>query len=202
MVILDWINPKTTIADLDTFLGSYLGSKYDGIIVSGNKATIMTTSDMTSEEDAFIRDWYNNLNGLPTSVFQTPFASKTISTPQGIKKLYKRIHGIQENVVVGENTIIYVISYDWVKITGIELINGDMGDTISLMILDTLTGTNTGEPNRLLNQFAFDLNVGEKYYLHSSEYDADLTKGLQVKIVYKSVSPKTIYINMVLNEVK
>ncbi len=127
-----------------------------------------------------------------------PFASKTM----GSKKLYKRVHGISNNLSLGDNTILFTVPYAWAKITGIELINGVAGDVISLYVLDSTTGTYSTIPNYSLNQFGFSVNVAPNFYEHKSEFDADLYLGMQLKIVYTSTASNTVGINIILNEMK
>ncbi len=126
------------------------------------------------------------------------FASKKI----GDKNLFKRGHGITKVCAIGENETIFVVNYAWAKITALEIINGSVGDTVSLFVLDSTVGTYTSISNYVLNQFAYNLNVAEKFYSKKSEYDADLYAGMQIKIVYNSVNEKTIGLNFDLNEVK
>lgn len=129
------------------------------------------------------------------------FASKEL--PELQKKLYKRVHGVQNIVSPGSNTIIYTIPYAWVKITGMEIIAGDNLDTISVEILDSTAGTYSTIPNYKLNQFAYNINIAKDYYEHKSEYDADLYLNMQIKITYTSISitNKTIGLNFIMNEV-
>jgi hypothetical protein len=131
-------------------------------------------------------------------VSQSPFASKTLGT----NKLYKRIHGIQRDVVVGTNTFLWSIPYPWVKITSVEIINGKALDTASLYILDSEAGTYSGVPNKVLNQFVYDVNMVEDFYENGSEYDADLYQGMQLKIVYNTLQDSRVGFNFKLNEVK
>lgn len=127
------------------------------------------------------------------------FAQKELPDIQ--KVLFKRVVGIQHSLSSGSNVITYSIPYNWVKITGLEIINGENLDTVSVEILDTPTGTVSSIPNYKLNQFAFNVNVSKDYYEHKSEYDADLYLNLQIKITYTSLSAKTIGVNFILNEV-
>jgi hypothetical protein len=132
-----------------------------------------------------------------------PFCSKKIIAQDGSEKsLFKRGHGIKPALAVGANEVLFSVPYNWIKITGIEVIGAETGDSISLFVLDTVSGSYSGEANKVLNQFAFDLNVAEKFYKKESEYDADLYLGMQFKVVYSSVTAKTAYINFDLNEVK
>lgn len=126
------------------------------------------------------------------------FAAKSI----GDKKLYKREHGKTFQVQAGSTDCIFTIPYPWVKITGIEIIGGEFGDTCDLMILDSASGTYSTIPNYKLNQFGFDVNVAPGEYEEANQYEADIYQGMQIKIVYKSISAKTIAVNYNLHEVK
>jgi len=141
------------------------------------------------------------INGNKTlSVQPNAFASKTLSNG---KSLYKRFTGISQVMSAGSNTFTWTQSaFPWVKFVGLEIINAEIGDTCDLYVLDTATGTYSGYANYTLNQFAFGANIAPNFYRHVSEYDADLYQNLQIKLVYNSVSAKTIYINFDMNEVK
>lgn len=155
-----------------------------------------TQTQNDSDKADFEANYKTNSN---RSISAPPaFASKLI----GSKRLYKRVHGVTISVQAGENAIVFVIPYNWCKITGIELINGSVSDRSSFYILDTSSGMLSGIPNAPLNQFGFDVNVAKDYYEHKSEFDADLYIAMQLKIVYNSVSSKVIGVNFILNEVK
>lgn len=139
-------------------------------------------------------------SGNKSLVNQTlPFASKQLANG---KKLYKREHGIQQTLSVGSNNIIFTVPYPWVKIIGIELVNGETLDTVDLYILDSIAGSYSGVPSYQLNQFGYSVNVAPSYYEEVCNYDADLYYGMQIKLIYNSISAKTIGINFNLNEVK
>jgi hypothetical protein len=133
---------------------------------------------------------------------QPAFAAKSFNTAQGIKKLYARVHGIQQALTSGANTIDFTIPYPWVKITGLMVFSGEALDTVDLSIYDTATGTYSGVPNYKLNQFGFAANISKDSFEWTSPYDADLYQGMIIKITYNSVSAKTIGINYILNECK
>jgi len=128
------------------------------------------------------------------------FASKTLVNG---KSLFKRFTGTSFTLTAGTNTCTWTqASFPWVKFLGIEVIGAELGDTCDLFVLDTATGTYSGYANHTLNQFAYNTNVAPGYYKHISEYDSDMYQDLQIKIVYNSVSAKTLYINFDMNEVK
>lgn len=128
-----------------------------------------------------------------------PFASKT----WGLKSLFKRITGQKFSLVVGSNNnLIYLATFPQIKFTGIEIVNGEIGDTVSLYVLDTATGTYSTFPNAVLNQFGYAVNVAERFSAHKSEFDADIYAGMQIKVVYTSMSVKTIGLNYIMNELK
>jgi len=141
----------------------------------------------------------NNYDNLGNQILrQSPFSAKTIEG----KKLYKRIHGIQQAVSIGANVINFSIPYPQVKMNGAEFVGGLTGDIVSLEIYDDASGTYSTIPNYKLNQFGFNVNVSKDYYIHKSEYDADLYYGMVIKVTYTTAINSTIGINFILNEVK
>lgn len=130
---------------------------------------------------------------------QPPFAAKVL--PNG-KKLYARTRGASFAVSTGVNTLDFDIPYPTCKITGLEIINGEVGDKVDLFILDDDLGTYSTVPNYVLNQFGFDTNIAKDFYNRESQYDADLYYNMCVSITYYSQSAKTVYINYLLHEVK
>lgn len=143
---------------------------------------------------------FKALANKPLSQSPQPFASKTLVNG---KALFKRLTGISFAVTAGSNNLTWTQSAcPLVKILGIEVINAEIGDICSFYILDSATGAYSGIANYPLNQFAFNVNIAPGYYRYASEYDSDLYQNLQIKFVYNSVSAKTIYINLDMNEVK
>jgi hypothetical protein len=207
MLRIDWSNPKITLKQFEEFLSPYLGENYDGLLLENNFVYVRTLNEQISpEQESHILDYVYSLITSPAKVdisSQAPFAAKTITLSDGtIKKLYKRITGIQQELVQGTNTILFTIPFPWCKITGIELINGENLDTACLYVLDDINGTYSSIPNYQLNQFSYSANASKDYYKLESEYDADLYYGMQLKITYNSISAKIIGINFLLNEVK
>lgn len=176
-----WQNDSKVLADI----GSGNGIINDGSV------------DITDVAKA-INYLIGNIVEISKQPNPSPFASKTVGT----KNIFKRVHGVQQAVNIGQNDVIYVIPYPWCKINGLEIINGESLDTVCLYVLDSSTGTYTTVPNYILNQFGFSVNVGKDLYIHKSEFDADLYLNMQLKIVYNSVSAKTVGFNFILNEVK
>jgi hypothetical protein len=127
-----------------------------------------------------------------------PFASKKI----GSKKLYKRVHGIKQNLQAGANTIEFTVPYDQAKIEGVEVINADALTVGDFEIYDTPDGTFSGTPNAKLNQFAFSTNIAKDYHSQRSRYDADLFLNMKLQIKLNSPSAKEVGVNFILNEVK
>jgi len=129
---------------------------------------------------------------------QPAFAAKTV----GGLKLYTRATGKTFAVDVGANALDFLIPYNAMKFNGIEITNGKIGEKVSLKVLDTPTGTITTVPNYLLNQFGFDLNLPDGFYVRESAYDADVIKDLQVRIEYNAVEARDVYVNYLIHEVK
>jgi hypothetical protein len=129
---------------------------------------------------------------------QPVFAAKKIGT----KKLYTRATGKTFNLTVGENVLDFTIPFNEVKFNGLEIDNAKVGESVSLKILDTATGTVTTVPNYVLNQFGYNLNLPNGFYRRISDYDADLFIGLQIRVIYNAIEARTIGLNYMLHELK
>ena len=133
-------------------------------------------------------------------IYHVPaFASKKL--PDG-KKLYKRVHGISESLSAGSNNVLFTVPYPHAKMLGTEIIGAEFGDYCDFCILDDTSGTCSGTPNQQLNQFGFGVQIAKDAHEEKSNYDADLYYGMQIKLVYNSVSAKDVGFNFDLNEVK
>ena len=171
-------------------------------IASGD--IIVSKIDNSSGHITNINDAIDYIKGnLPSLVKSSnqPFADKVL--PNG-KKLYTRVHGVSASVSGTPDNIDFVIPYDNCKLTGIEILNGLVGDTCNLKVLDTPTGTISGVANYMLNQFGFDVNVNKDFYKRESAYDADLRKDMKIRIEYESIAalPANVFVNFILHEVK
>jgi hypothetical protein len=120
----------------------------------------------------------------------SPYAPKFF----GDKRLFKRVHGQQVACVIGANTIDYTVPYEHIKMTAIEVVGSSALDTCDLQVVHPVAG--------VLNQFAFSISVAKDFYSHGSTFDADLYKGLIIRIIYNSVDAKTVGFNYVMDEVK
>jgi len=163
-----------------------------GDLAIGDGVTYKSTA---SEAVAFL------LGTLPAAVevnTQPAFASKKVGT----KKLYTRATGKSFALVVGSNTLDFLIPYNEMKFTGIEIDGGKIGERVNLKILDTATGTISGVPNYMLNQFGFDVNLPDGFYSRESQYDADLIKDLVIRIELTAVEARNIGVNYLIHELK
>lgn len=128
----------------------------------------------------------------------SPFASKKING----KRLFKRVHGIAQNCIVGENIFEFIVPYDQCKITGLEIVGAQNCDTADLEIYDSDVNPISGYAGIKLNQFGFSVNVCKDYYEHKSEYDADLYLGMKLEMHFFAQAAGLIGINFILNELK
>jgi len=177
-------------------------------IASGTAVVNDGTSDYVDLSAAIDFLKGNTISAVITSqpavtVAATPaFGSKTITVSGVTKKLYARNVGFQAPLTAGANIVDYTATFPWSKLLGAEVINSEALDTIDLKVYDTATGTYSGYPNALLNQFAYSVNLPKDYYIRMANFDADIYVGLIIRIIYTSVSAKTIGVNLLFNEVK
>lgn len=127
-----------------------------------------------------------------------PYTSKIWSG----RNLFKRVHGIQESMLIETETIDFSIPYNHAKFVAIEFFNGASLDKCDFKVIDSPTGIFSGTPNAVLNQFAYTANIAKDYYIRRSSFDMDVYLGMVIRIIYTSVSIKTIGINYEMDEVK
>jgi len=127
-----------------------------------------------------------------------PFSSKKI----GSKKLYTRATGKAFTVSVGSNNLDFLIPYNEMKINGIEIVNGKVGEKVNLKVLDTAAGTISTVPNYMLNQFGFDVNLPDGMFVRESQYDADMIKDLVIRIEYTAIEARDVRVNYLIHELK
>lgn len=131
-------------------------------------------------------------------VMNPPFASKAIGT----KKVFARMTGKKFPVTVGLNTLNFLIPKNEMKMNGVEITNGKVGETVNFKVLDTATGTISTIPNFMLNQFAFDVNLPDGFYSQKSDYDADVIKDLVIQIEITAVESRDLCVNYLIHELK
>lgn len=129
---------------------------------------------------------------------QPPFADKNVDD----KKLYNRSTGKIFTLSAGSNTCDFTIAYPHVKIVGVEIINGGLGDYTDFTVHDDALGTYSTVANYQLNQFGFDVNVAPDKYERMCKYDADLYYGMVIKMTYTAAVARDIYVNYILHELK
>lgn len=205
MMKIDWSTAKITLTEFELFLKGYIPSVYDGCLLENNRLTIVTTEDLSQAQQDYIEDYYFKVNNKPrdVSIASAPsFGAKTFYQDGVLKKLFARFTGQVFELDVGNNVLDFAIPYAWVKMVGLELIGGEIGDIASLKVLDSPEGIYSGIPNFLLNQFGFDVAVAKDFYTRQSQFDSDLYLGMIIRIEYNSISAKTVYFNYLINEVK
>jgi len=191
------LSKSLNIKYVDTNLKAYeLRAAYEDMV-------FLCTVKKTEVRNAYQIDYEDNFKmGCNTfSSTVAPFASKILSG----KKLYTRAYGFHEPLAHGANASFdFTIPFMMTKLDGIEILGVEIGDNVSVYIVDT-DGTNTPayyQENLVLNQFGFNRNVAKDIYTIKSKYDSDLKKDMRVRFIYNSVSAKTIYINLDLHELK
>jgi hypothetical protein len=183
--------------DLNKYsLSAFIGNKeIKSIIFKDN------LSDITIFESS-----YKSKSNKPFAQKISPFFDKKI----GNSSLFRRTHGYKEllpaqnNNIDGLVFINCVIPYNKAKINKMEVLFCPEGVKCDFEVYDTPTGTLSGIPNFMLNQFAFDLNIRENYHVDESHYDADLIKDMKIEIHFKNSSliSKIVGVNFHFHELK
>jgi len=129
---------------------------------------------------------------------QPAFSSKKVGT----KSLFVRATGKVYAVTVGANNLDFTMTYNVLKFNGIQILNGILGETVNLKVLDTAAGTYSTIPNYVLNQFGFAINLPTGVFVKESQYDADIYKDMVIRIEYTATEARDVRINYSLHEVK
>jgi hypothetical protein len=180
---------------------NYWLKAFDGTF---NVECLVPLDETNVDTAVFIASYKANGNKkLFTEVSSIPsFGAKSFYSGTTLKKLYARFTGQQFALSIGANTCDFTMAYPWVKMVGLELIGGELGDTASLKVIDTALGTYSGVPNYTLNQFGYVVNVAKDFYARASQFDSDLYPGMIIRLEYTSISAKTIGVNYLINEAK
>jgi hypothetical protein len=181
---------------------------YPLFAMSGDTVELLSDGTLTMNDGSndlalpqavqYLQGGFNSVQVLQ----EPPFASKTV----GSLGLFNRTHGKSFALTTGGNPNVcdFEVPYNQVKFNGVEIVGGELGDKVSLKIIDT-----DGDPttpyysqDAVLNQFGFDVYIVSDFYRRESRYDADLYKDMRIRIEYTTQSDKTIYVNYMLHELK
>ena len=206
------INTTRLITEINQ---SSISPSVDRIDTSGNLINVYFTGTLIEEEITTLGSIISAHDGtvdseevipaLVSIIAQTntpAFAAKVLPTGE---KLYRRKHSSGWQTAPANSSIVLVVSvpYDNAKINSAEIIGCQEGDTVDLKVHDTPTGHFSTVPFYPLNQFGFQVAMPDGIYIDSSDYDADLIRGMEIRITYynNSDSDKQIAFNATLHEV-
>lgn len=148
------------------------------------------------------QSFLDKLPDMNNPVRDYAFKSKIIS---GGKKLFKRVHGVNQSCSSGTNTIDFIVPYNQAKLESVEILWCPKGCIANLNVYDNSSGTISGVPSLKLNQFGYDVNLREEYHVQKSQYDADVILGMKIELSIELPSSVTgsidIGFNIELNEV-
>jgi len=160
---------------------------------------IPKTDPVNADQEDFETNYKANGDSTLTKPLRaSPFASKVVDGAS----LFSRIHGEEFSVSSGTTICDFSVPYTKVKFDAIEILGSNLGDSVSLKILDNAQGTFTTIPLYKLNQFGFEVRLPEGFYKRESKYDSDLFATMIIRIEYTTIVDKFVYINYILHELK
>jgi len=207
----DTLNQAVNVRLLNNeIISASLITQLAGVTTAGDVLTIDFNASLSSEDEITLTSIVEGHAGGPSATDPAPveIINSTQSQPFSSKqltnggKLYSRVQGVKFSVTTGANTCYFSVPWSSCKITGIEVINGEAGDTVDMKVLDDSIGSYSTIPNYLFNQFGYTVAVAPNFYSRESTYDADLYQNMVVEVIYNSVTDKDIWINYILHEVK
>lgn len=181
---------------------------------SGDSFTIVFDESLTAEEQTTLNALVAAHDGTPTPDEEIPQKVELISTTQSQpftskvlsdgRKLFKRVHGIQNTITAGQTGFVsFIIPYTQAKVTGLEILGSKHGCTGNFNVYDNASGTISTIPNLKLNQFGFDVNIQADFHIEESTYDADLILGMKLELEFTNNTNEDLLIcgNFILHEV-
>ena len=203
------VNVKRLTLEINS---SEISVALDSVVSSGTSCDITFKSALSASEVTILDLMVENHSGVPL-----PLKTMSVKVVEEVgvnvlpafaakvrdgKKLYSRTRGLKHTLAIGDNFPNFVVPYAECLFNEIEIINGELGDSVDLFILDTASGALTTIPNYPLNQFGDGVFIASDFYKRGSSYDAALFGGLQINMRYNSVTAKDIYVNYILHELK
>jgi hypothetical protein len=194
----------------DEIISSQLDTQIGGVSTSGDVLTISFNVELSIPDEASLNSIVAAHTGavsprdpqqveVTSQIAKPAFSSKVLAETG--QKLFKRDTGVSYAITTGANTLEFTIPFTQMKVTGVEILNAEIGDYCDFEVYDTASGTISGYPNVKLNQFGYNIYLSEKFYKRECQYDADVITGMKIKIQYTSVSDKTVYVNYIIHEV-
>jgi hypothetical protein len=179
---IDWYNDESVYA----FIGS-------------DQLQIAKLNDGSNDIQDKVKQWEYLGNELPSQVeISTPIINNAFAN-----KGNHHFRGTGKKFICAANTTTsceFEISYTHVKFNGVNILNGNSGDTCNLKVLDNAAGTFSTVPNYTLDQFGFDWNITDSKEL--LPYVADLYQTMKIVIEYtnNTDSETEIFVNYYIHE--
>ena len=194
---IDWLNFKT-IRDsrkLDIIMVEQDGGYILSIQESALVYDCIIDKDGGSDQLDFEANYKSSCN--PEKVSNPPFKSKEHHNFDGRGQSYTASASATTNMDFTVPN--HATGYDF---DGLTLIGTELGDTVTMKVLDDASGTYSGVPNYVLNQFATNWNTAKDKCSEMMPYPARLYSGMIIRIEYTNASvEKTIGMNARLHKV-
>ena len=89
------------------------------------------------------------------------------------------------------------------EMSGVEILNASLGDTVHMKVLDDSSGTYSTVPNYQLDEFGITWNVRPDVFIKDLPYSATLMPGMIVAFDYTNSTgtDRIIYINLDLHKI-
>jgi len=154
------------------------------------------STDITSGTSYQI-DFLKSLLQSEVKIQELPaFGSKTGHSFKG--------RGIEKNCIKNSETDIEWVVDDTYDLSGVEILNGALGDHVQLMVVDDNLGTYSTVPDYILDQFGIDWKIRPDVFIKDLPYTARLMTGMILRFRYLNkdiTNDRMIYVNLDLHKV-
>lgn len=200
---IGWVDFKTLC--LNASLNMLMEDKPSVYVLTAINGVIVYRCDIekfdlkSAEQLEFESLYKSNCNKRVTR--NEAFAEKNLANG---KKLFRRKHGYTLTLAAsGTTTYTITVPYVTAKINEAEILWAPEGVSLNMKVKDSATGTFSGVPNYVLNQFGFNVVLSKDFYSDYSQYDADVYGSMQIEFTFTNNSgiEKQIGINLVFHEI-
>lgn len=203
-VSMNWTDFKSNLDTMSIPHQYYTKGLTYILIAFNDRLTYICQLDIADTDYA---DWNTNYKALANTkilsninIEQQTAQAKPFATSVGHSFKGK---GFKQNCLKNATTTASEQVFDIYDMTGVEILNGKLGDEIHMKILDDANGTYSGFPNAQLDEFGITWNIRPDVFVKNLPYSARVYPGMLVTFDYTNndTADRIIYFNLDLHKV-
>jgi len=191
---------EVTYLEWKTLLGTrphYFGVNVDSYKLYAGNRGIVFYCDLDLDD---VADYETNYKPQANTVSPETNENDAFASKQGHSF---RGMGFSGNALKNASTVIALTVDNTYDLSGVEILNGALGDKVQMKVVDDALGTYSTIPNYVLDQFGINWNIRPNF-VKDLPYTARVYLGMKVEFHYTNsdiLNDRMIYINLDLHRV-